>query len=290
MNEIKSLLDAAVQNKRVTRINDIVVVTDIVDYREANQVLPILPEQQFLLDELVQEKIQGASVLEIGVGSGVLSIGAMKAGAKQVTALEINPRAKIFAGFNILLNGLEGHIKIVDGCQEDIWSPVAGEQFDYIISNPPFVPTPPKTDYYMHSSSGLYGLDFIESIFQKWDEHLSENGHGQIVTAAPGNETEPFMLVDLAKQYLSGTTTIKITSDPVKYDEALKIVLIEFGTGTVTPEQIEQMRRQAEIDGVSHWHSCVIHYDKGAKNVTVQSVVSPYSDWGLPIKDIAGND
>ena len=50
------------------------------------------------------DKINGAEVLEIGVGSGVLSIGAIKAGAKRVTALEINPRTKIFARFNVMLN------------------------------------------------------------------------------------------------------------------------------------------------------------------------------------------
>ena len=36
--------------------------------------------------------MQGAQALEIGLGSGALSIGALKAGAKRVTALEINPR------------------------------------------------------------------------------------------------------------------------------------------------------------------------------------------------------
>ena len=71
---------------------------DRLDYLAIDQVIPLFPEQQFFLDELQHEKIQEANVLEIGLGSGVLSIGAARAGAKHVTALEINPRAKNLAG------------------------------------------------------------------------------------------------------------------------------------------------------------------------------------------------
>lgn len=65
--------------------------------------------------------MRDAEVLEIDWGSGVLSIGAAR--AKRVTALEINPRAKNFAGFNFVLNGVEDKIAIVDG-QADVWQPV----------------------------------------------------------------------------------------------------------------------------------------------------------------------
>ncbi len=150
------------------------------------------PEQPFFLDEWEWSKLQGAEVLEIGLGSGVLSIGALKAGAKQVTALEINPRAKIFAGFNALLNGISAGLCVLDGHVDDIWAPVQGRRFDYIISNPPFMPSPPDSSHFFHSGGGgILGMDFLANIFRGLDEHLDPAGHAQFVTAAPGDDTLP---------------------------------------------------------------------------------------------------
>src|SRR5262245_6467507 len=123
---IHTLFDHVLQRKQVSPVNDYAVVTDTMAYTQIDQVLPIFAEQQFFLDELAPEKIKGAKVLEIGLGSGVLSIGAIKAGAAHVTALEINPRAKNTAGFNIVLNGLEDRIAIIDG-SDDIFGPVKGQ-------------------------------------------------------------------------------------------------------------------------------------------------------------------
>jgi ribosomal protein L11 methylase PrmA len=101
--------------KRFSCLHDIYVVTDQDSYLALDQVFPMHAEQQFFLDELNREKMVGAQALEIGLGSGVLSIGAAKAGAACVTALEINPRAKNYAGFNIMLNGVEDRVAIIDG-------------------------------------------------------------------------------------------------------------------------------------------------------------------------------
>jgi len=277
---INSMLEKALEDKCISRINDFLVITDKLDYQEIDQVLPLFPEQQFFLDEIVVDKIHGANALEIGVGSGVLSIGAIKAGAKKVTALEINPRAKIFAGFNILLNGLESQIEIVEGNQEDIWKPVAGKQFDYFISNPPFGLTPPDTEYFLHSAAGQYGLDFIEKIFKGLNEHLSEEGHGQIVTVAPGDDKGPFMLLDLVSKYLHGTTLVKVNPISIKFDIGLDS-LIETGM-VATMEQVKKMKQQAQKDGISHEYLCVIHYKKGVKTLEVQPSIA-YPNWELPL-------
>lgn len=155
--------------------------------------------------------------MEIGIGSAVLSIGAVKKGAEKVIALEINPKAKNYAGFNIVLNDLGDKIQIRDGNTKDIFKPVEGEEFDYIISNPPFEPTPSGIDYYLHSSGGIYGLDFVRKILMDLDCHLANNGHAQIVTFAPGNKKQPFMLIDLVKKYLSGHTIIKVNPISIKF-------------------------------------------------------------------------
>ncbi len=280
INEIVSLINQNLKNKRISQIGDFYVVTDRVEYNKPDQVFPLHPENQFYLDEIVEEKIKGAKVLEIGVGSGVLSIGAVKAGAEKVTALEINPRAKNYAGFNIVLNGLEDRIEIRDGNTEDIFKPIEGEKFDYIISNPPFEPTPPGIDYYLHSSGGIYGLDFVENILQNLDSYLADNGHAQIVTFAPGDKKQPFMLADLVQKYLNGQTTIKVNPVSIRFNDFVdRFVKI----GQATEQQVAEMKEHAAKDNVTHLYLCMVHYEKGEKSLTVEPTNRTYHNWDLPL-------
>ncbi|MGH9842235.1 MAG: methyltransferase [Blastocatellia bacterium] len=275
---IHTLFNHVLQRKQVSAVNDYEVVTDTMAYTQIDQVLPIFAEQLFFLDELALEKIKGAKALEIGLGSGVLSIGAVKAGAARVTALEINPRAKNTAGFNIVLNGLEDRIAIIDG-SDDIFQPVKGQTFDYIISNPPFEPTPPDVDYFYHSAAGLYGLDFIEKIFQAVDDYLTADGHLQIVTGAPGDREKPFLLIEMAEKYLSGSTTILLNAGTLNYAEAIGWYPEK---GLCTVAQANFMKQKAAQDGVTDYHLCVIHYQKGAKQIQVKPAKVVYENWYLP--------
>lgn len=269
--------------KRFSRINDIYVVTDQDTYLELDQVFPMHAEQQFFLDELNREKMVGAQALEIGLGSGVLSIGAAKAGAACVTALEINPRAKNYAGFNIMLNGVEDRVAIIDGDRQAIFKPVAGRRFDYIFSNPPFEPTPPGLDNFYHSDAGLYGLDFLEEIFKGLDEHLTDQGHAQIVTAAPGDANGPFMLINSAQKYLAGKTTIIVNPVPITFAHMAQW----FAVGTLaSPEQTAELIRIGERDGVTHEYLCVIHYAKGESGLTVVNAKKSYQAWEHPLGEL----
>jgi release factor glutamine methyltransferase len=282
MDAIQSALKAVLQRKRLSCIDSYLILTDTLDYRAIDQVFPLFAEQQFFLDELRLDKIQDAEVLEIGLGSGVLSIGATRAGAKRVTALEINPRAKNFAGFNFVLNGVEDKITIKDG-QAQIWQSVEGRQFDYIISNPPFEPTPPAMEYFYHSAAGPYGLDFLDKLFAGLDEHLAEQGHAQIVTAAPGNQQEPTLLLDLIRQRLSGTTTVLVNPYLMTFDEIMDRLA---GKGMGLSEEVEGLRHRARADGVTHLHLCMLHYERGATRVHIEPSKKLYAHyWDTPIPE-----
>src|SRR3989344_1660524 len=265
---------------RLSVIQSMQILTDRIKYDKSDQVFPMHPEQCFYIDEIDRQKIKGASALEIGLGSGVLSIAAAKAGARKVTALEINPRAKNFAGYNIMQNGVEEKIEIRDG-NEDIFKPVKKEKFDYIISNPPFEPTPQGIEYFMHSSGGIYGLDFVEKLLKGVDEHLTEKGHAQIVTFAPGDHDSPSMLIGLINKYLPGRTQLKVNPISMRYDD-----LVDRFTqiGKATIKQVDEMKERAQADGVTHLYLCMIHYDKGKKSLTMELSEKIYENWDLPLE------
>lgn len=54
----------------------------------------------------------GEEVIDVGTGSGILAIGAIKLGAKHVLALDLDPVAVISAKENVELNGLEQQITV----------------------------------------------------------------------------------------------------------------------------------------------------------------------------------
>lgn len=76
------------------------------------------------------------SALDLGCGCGILAL-QLATHAKRVVATDISERACMFTRFNALLNGVQ-----IDVRQGSFFEPVAGERFDLITSNPPFVITP----------------------------------------------------------------------------------------------------------------------------------------------------
>lgn len=83
-----------------------------------------------------------AEVLDLGTGSGVCAVFAA-AHAQRVVAVDINAAAVRCARVNALLNRLEDKIEVRHG---DLFQPVAGQRFDLILFNPPFLPGEPRDD------------------------------------------------------------------------------------------------------------------------------------------------
>ena len=76
-------------------------------------------------------------ILDIGTGSGAIAIAlAHNLSQAQITATDISGPALALAQANAKRNGVA--IRFLQG---DLLSPVAGEQFDLVVSNPPYVPS-----------------------------------------------------------------------------------------------------------------------------------------------------
>jgi release factor glutamine methyltransferase len=78
----------------------------------------------------------GARVLDVGTGSGALALVAARRGAR-VTAVDVSRRAVCAARLNAWRAGLR-----VRALRGNLFAPVAGESFDLVLANPPYVPTP----------------------------------------------------------------------------------------------------------------------------------------------------
>jgi ribosomal protein L11 methyltransferase len=75
--------------------------------------------------------LAGATVLDLGSGTGILAVAAARLGAGQVVAVDNDPRAALSCRENVRLNGLEG--RIVTVCGE--LACLAAASFDLVLAN-----------------------------------------------------------------------------------------------------------------------------------------------------------
>lgn len=116
---------------------------------------------------------EGQSVLDLGTGCGFHAILAARAGAR-VVATDVSQRALDFTRFNAALAGVSVDLRL-----GSLFDPVP-ERFDRIVSNPPFVMTPPRVreqiGTFEYRDGGGTGDSLLQAILAGLDDHLVEDG------------------------------------------------------------------------------------------------------------------
>jgi methylase of polypeptide subunit release factors len=127
-----------------------------------------------------------ARALDLGVGMGVQTMHLLQH-VDFVVATDISARAIEFARFNLLLNApalgldaadLDARVSLRVG---DLLDPVAGEEFDLVVTNPPFVITPRRdgegaSDQYTYRDGGRPGDRLVEELIRGLGAHLAPGG------------------------------------------------------------------------------------------------------------------
>ena len=79
-----------------------------------------------------------ARVLELGSGTGAVSMLLAHRGVQEVTGLEINPRMVELMRLSIEANNLTGKVKVWEHDLKDIKSLCPTESMDLVVANPPY--------------------------------------------------------------------------------------------------------------------------------------------------------
>ena len=141
-------------------------------------------DDSFLLLEVLDVS-PGERLLEIGCGSGLLSVHAAKAGAL-VTAADISPYAVECTKKNASRNRLR-----IDVVQSDLFENLKGE-FDVIAFNPPYLPEETRSTSWIEKSwSGGQEGDEVAVRFLKdaWT-HLAPGGRIYVILSSLGAFTK----------------------------------------------------------------------------------------------------
>lgn len=114
--------------------------------------------------------------LDLGTGCGVQALH-LADHAAQVVATDVNQRALRLTELNLALNDVI-NTEVRDG---SFFDPVTGEEFDLIVTNPPFVISPATGERLVYRDSGLPGDRVVEHIVRSAPRHLGERGWCQIL-------------------------------------------------------------------------------------------------------------
>lgn len=97
------------------------------------------PETEHLVEKVLglAANFESPRILDIGTGSGAIAVAlAAKLPTASVTAIDISKEALAVARDNAKRNGVADRVQFLEG---DLLTPVAGRQFEIVISNPPYV-------------------------------------------------------------------------------------------------------------------------------------------------------
>jgi release factor glutamine methyltransferase len=109
-------------------------------FRVTRDVLIPRPETELLVGEIsgLGAHFRKPRLVDVGTGSGAIAIAFTHDWSHAaVTAIDLSPSALEVARSNAEKLGLAACIRFLQG---DLLDPVASEQFDIIVSNPPYVP------------------------------------------------------------------------------------------------------------------------------------------------------
>lgn len=126
------------------------------------------------------------SALDLGTGCGVQSLH-LSRHANRVVATDVNARALKLARVTAELSGAD-----VDFRQGSLFEPVPGEKFDLIISNPPYVMSPPSESRLMYRETNFSGDELLQAILREGPRHLNPGGSIQLLVNWAVVEGQPW--------------------------------------------------------------------------------------------------
>jgi ribosomal protein L3 glutamine methyltransferase len=130
---------------------------------------------------LIADPAAVTRVLDLGTGSGALAVlAARRFPGAAIDAVDISADALAVAAKNVAAHDLAGRITLLQG---DLFAPVAGERYDLILANPPYVDAPGmaalppecRHEPALALDGGPDGIAVVRRIIDNAGRHLAGN-------------------------------------------------------------------------------------------------------------------
>jgi release factor glutamine methyltransferase len=141
-----------------------------------------------LHDTVVAETSPGDRFLELCAGPAAVAIGAARAGA-DATAVELSPWSALAARANARLAGVQLAVRC-----GDLYRPGAGQTFDVIAANPPYLPSADPSHAARGAdrawAAGPTGREILDRLIAGLPRHLRPGGRVLLVHSSITGEGE----------------------------------------------------------------------------------------------------
>jgi methylase of polypeptide subunit release factors len=118
------------------------------------------------------------TALDVGTGCGIQALH-LSGHSEHVIATDLSPRALNLAATTAALNELSWDLR-----QGSLLDPVIGEEYELIVSNPPFIVGPgfaPGADGFRYRDSGMAGDAVCAELIRGIPRHLAPGGSAQLL-------------------------------------------------------------------------------------------------------------
>ncbi len=147
------------------------------------RVLVPRPETEVLVEAALGRMGPAGRLADLGAGSGAVGVALLsERPGWQGVGVDLSPGALEVAGANALRHGVDQRLELRQG---DLFGPLAGEVFDAVVANPPYIPSgdlgalePEVADFdpRLALDGGPDGLDVIRRIAEESPAHLAPGG------------------------------------------------------------------------------------------------------------------
>ena len=183
INEYEKLINKMCSHVTFSYITVIKEFMGLDFYVDEETLIP-RPETEIIVEYMIEHfKAIPMDILEIGVGSGCISISIAKCLENvNILGVDINEKALVTANKNIKEHNVQDRVKFI---KSDIYENVEGK-FDIIISNPPYIRKDiidtleddvKKYEPILALDGGEDGLYFYREIINNASKYLNEGGH-----------------------------------------------------------------------------------------------------------------
>ncbi len=210
------------------------------------------------------------AMLDLGAGTGLLGISMARA-ADRVVAVDVDPDAVPIARFNVLLNGVEAAVDVREG---DLFGPVAGERFDLVTFNLPFVDAPAAVELPPTvRGPGSDGLETVMRTLKGLPDHLARGGRAIGYLEGIGDEAGPFMARRLKRAAAGAGLNVRLDLVGKIGKAALLEHRVVSARELHRPAHLAEWRRWLADRGGRFFYLMVIHVRTGEGALRVESAI-----------------
>jgi methylase of polypeptide subunit release factors len=178
--------DEVIPRSRITTIGEVLLASDgfSKDVGDpADYVATYTPTSRLL--DLLTPRPRVARALDVGTGPGIHALLAARH-SDHVVATDVNARALAYTELNAALNDYSN----VECRSGSLFEPVAGETFDLITCNAPFVVSPDRT--WTYRDAGYDADDLSALVVREAAAHLADGGFAALLVSwVASDEDEP---------------------------------------------------------------------------------------------------